>query len=84
MIHEHEEELNQQRNKVIRRVAETFIIGLVIVIVGWFIQDQKLVYIAGYLGIAGILLLVVLVRGLSAAIYWNRMEKLVWEEAYNE
>jgi cell division protein FtsW (lipid II flippase) len=84
MTHEHEEELNQQRNKVLRRVAETFIISLVVVIAGWFIQDQKLVYIAGYLGIAGILLLIVLVRGLSAAIYWNRMEKLVWEESYNE
>jgi cell division protein FtsW (lipid II flippase) len=84
MTHEHEEELNQQRNKVLRRVVETVIIGLVVIIAGWFIQDQKLVYIAGYLGIAGILLLVVLVKGLSAAIYWNRMEKLVWEEAYNE
>jgi cell division protein FtsW (lipid II flippase) len=84
MTYAHEDELNQQRSKVFRRVAETFIVGLIVVVAGWFIQDQKLIYVAGYLGVAGILLLVVLFRGLSSAIYWNRMEKLVWEEAQDE
>lgn len=84
MTHEHEEELAQQINKVFRRVAEAFIIGIIVVIAGWLIQDQKTVFVAAYSGIAFILLLVTLFRGLSATVYWNRMEKLVWEESQNE
>lgn len=84
MTHEHEKELSQQRNKVLRRIIETFIVGVIVLIAGWLIQDQKTIVIAAYVGMTFLVLVVVLFRGLSAAIYWNRMEKLVWEEAQNE
>jgi len=84
MTHEHEEELTQQRTKVLRRVAEAFVVGIIVVVAGWLVQDQKTVFVAAYSGIAFILLLVTLFRGLSATVYWNRMEKLVWEESQNE
>jgi hypothetical protein len=77
----HEEELAGQQRKVYRRVLEAFIVGIIVLVGSFLVHDQRTVYVVAWTGVSFLALIVTLFRGLSAAVYWNRMEKIVWEEA---